>query len=196
MKRKIRSEDCSVRNRFHDKRERDPNTVSQLLQHTQELQHPVNLPAEGKEFHDPDSASSSGTSHVPSQPVVIPSSRDVHSRDSGLPSAARDTIGNSGNISGSPAPREGSSSAIFENSRSPISSCFGKGPGATEKALETVKEVTRKPKNVSKTGGTFSHVVLTVIDYPRFPVPKMHLGKFPDCLEFQSWEVSFKIEVC
>ena len=24
----------------------------------------------------------------------------------------------------------------------------------------------------------------------------MHLGKFPDCTEFQSWEVNFRTEVC
>ena len=34
------------------------------------------------------------------------------------------------------------------------------------------------------------------MDYPRFPISEMHLGKFPDSLEFQSWKVNFKTEVC
>ena len=44
------------------------------------------------------------------------------------------------------------------------------------------------------TGGADSHNGL--IDYPRYPISEMHLGKFPDSLEFQSWKVNFKTEVC
>ena len=35
-----------------------------------------------------------------------------------------------------------------------------------------------------------------VMDYPIYPILEMHLGKFPDPLEFQSWPVNFKTEVC
>ena len=34
------------------------------------------------------------------------------------------------------------------------------------------------------------------MDDPRFLISEMHLGKFPDSLEFQSWNVNFKTEVC
>ena len=34
------------------------------------------------------------------------------------------------------------------------------------------------------------------MDYPRCPISELHLGKFPDSLEFQSWKVIFKNEVC
>ena len=34
------------------------------------------------------------------------------------------------------------------------------------------------------------------MDSTRFPVSEMHLGKFPDSMEFQSWKVNFKTEVC
>ena len=44
------------------------------------------------------------------------------------------------------------------------------------------------------TGGTSSHIGM--IDHPRFPISEMHLGKFPDSLEFQCWKVNFKTEVC
>ena len=117
--RKLQREESSLR------QERDPNTVSQLLKPRQELQYQGNLLVEEKEFHDPDTASSSGASQVPDQPVIIPSPRETLGRDSGLPTVTRDTVGNSGNILVSPAAREGSSSAIFENSRSPISSYCG-----------------------------------------------------------------------
>ena len=59
--------------------------------------------AEAKEFHDPDTAGSSGGSHVPRQPVIVTSSREMHGRDSGLPTTSRDTTGNSGNVSGNAA---------------------------------------------------------------------------------------------
>ena len=35
-----------------------------------------------------------------------------------------------------------------------------------------------------------------MMDYSRFPISEMHLGKFPDSLDFQSWKVNFKNEVC
>ena len=38
--------------------------------------------------------------------------------------------------------------------------------------------------------GTYSHSGM--MDYPGFPISEMHLGKFPEALEFQSWEVNFK----
>ena len=43
-------------------------------------------------------------------------------------------------------------------------------------------------------GGTFSHGGTT--DYTRFPFSEMHVGKFPDSMEFQSWQANFKTEVC
>ena len=72
------------------RQEMNPNTVSRLLKQIQELQ----------DLHDPDTARSSGASHVPGQPVVFPSSRQMLGRDSGLPTTTLDTTGNSGNISG------------------------------------------------------------------------------------------------
>ena len=34
------------------------------------------------------------------------------------------------------------------------------------------------------------------MDYLRYSISEMHLGKFPDSLEFQSWRVNFKTEIC
>ena len=33
-----------------------------------------------------------------------------------------------------------------------------------------------------------------VMEYPRLPISEMHLGKFPEPLEFQSWKFNFKTE--
>ena len=35
-----------------------------------------------------------------------------------------------------------------------------------------------------------------MMDYPRIPIAELHLGKFPDSMEFQSWKVNFRTEVC
>ena len=47
---------------------------------------------------------------------------------------------------------------------------------------------------LNHTGGTYSHS--GIIEYPRFPFSELHLGKSPDSVEFQSWKVYFKTEVC
>ena len=35
-----------------------------------------------------------------------------------------------------------------------------------------------------------------MMDYSRFPISEMHLGRFPDSMEIPSWKVNFKTEVC
>ena len=60
------------------------STVNLLTVQIQELQDKVNSLNDSKGFSDPETASSSGLSHVPSQPMSIPSLRGTTSRDSGL----------------------------------------------------------------------------------------------------------------
>ena len=57
--------------------ERNPGSVSQLLTHIQDLQNKATSLSDAREFYDLDTASSSGASHVPSQPLIIPSPRKV-----------------------------------------------------------------------------------------------------------------------
>ena len=51
-------------------------------------------------------------------------------------------------------------------------------------------------------GGTYSHSGMIdyshsgMIDYTRIPISELHLGKFPDSMEFQSWKVNIKPELC
>ena len=49
------------------------STVNQLLAQVQDLQDKVNSSNDARGFYDPETASSSGVSHVPSQPLSIPS---------------------------------------------------------------------------------------------------------------------------
>ena len=49
-------------------------------------------------FCDPETANSSGVSHVPSQPMSILSPRGMISRDSGLPHHTRNSLGASGHV--------------------------------------------------------------------------------------------------
>ena len=34
------------------------------------------------------------------------------------------------------------------------------------------------------------------MDYPRGPITEWNLGKCPDSIEFQSWKINFRTEVC
>ena len=74
---------------------------------SQELQDQVNFLNDTREFFDPETASSSGLSHVPCQPVSVPSNRRMRSRDSCLQPEARDSFGISRNVfEDLPAPSE------------------------------------------------------------------------------------------
>lgn len=50
------------------------STLNQLTVQIQEVQDKANSLNESRGFHDPETASSSGLSHVPSHPMIVPSS--------------------------------------------------------------------------------------------------------------------------
>ena len=83
---------------LHAQKIEEPSTMSQLLSQIRTLHDKVNALNELKEFHDPQTASSSGMSHVPSQPSRIPSPIGMLNRDSGLPHCTRNSMGTSGNV--------------------------------------------------------------------------------------------------
>ena len=86
-------------------RRKNPTTVSQLVTQIQDFQNKVNSSSDAREFYDPETASSSGTFHVPSELLRIPSPRGTLSRDSGLPLDTRNILGKSGNVCESLPPR-------------------------------------------------------------------------------------------
>ena len=133
--------------------ERNPATVSQLLTQIQDLQNKVNSLNDAREFYDPETASSSGATHVPSPSLNVPSPRGMHSRDSGLPLDTRNSMGTSGNVFESLLAREGPSSAFFEKSKNLASSSCGSGSGNT---VELKKVVRRDPRRMVLLSGTQS----------------------------------------
>ena len=92
--------------------ERNPTTVSQLVNQIQDLQNKVNSLSGARELYDPETASSSGATHVPSQPSTMPSPRTVPCRDSGLPHDTRNIVGSSGNFFERLPAREGRTSTL------------------------------------------------------------------------------------
>ena len=109
----------------------NPPNVNQLLAQSQDLQDRVNSLNDAREFYDPETASSSGVSHVPSQQLSIPSPRGMISSDSCLPHDTRDSLGTSGNVFESLPARDGSSSAFFESPKNLASSSCGLRQGNT-----------------------------------------------------------------
>ena len=127
--------------------ERDPATVSQLLTQIQDLHNKVNSLSDAIEFYDPETASSSGTTHVPSKPSTIPSSRTMPCRDSGLPHDTRKIMGTAGNVFERLPAREGETSTIFDNSKNLASSSQELRPATTETARKSESEMKRESLN-------------------------------------------------
>ena len=88
--------------------------VNQLTVQIQDLQEKVNSLNGSRDFHDLETASSSGLSHVPSHPVIVPSCRGMLSRDSCLQLDTRNSFDTSENVFEGPL-------APFE----PTASCLG-----------------------------------------------------------------------
>ena len=152
--------------------------MNQLEAQVQELQDKVSSLNDAKEFYDSETASSSGASHVFSQPLNIPSPRGMLSRDSGLPLDTRNSMGTSGSGFESLPAREGPSSALFENPLNLASSSCGLGSGTAGYNMKTwQRSETRAAEFVNanptfQSGRTFSHNGR--MDYPKFPISEMH----------------------
>ena len=96
---------------------RNPTTVSQYWLKIQDSQNKVNSLPESREFYDPETASSSGATHIPSQPLIILSPRNMSRCDSGLPHDTRNFWCTSGNVFERPPAQEGRSSTFFKGQR-------------------------------------------------------------------------------
>ena len=93
--------------------ERKPTTVSQLMTQIQDLQKKVNSLSDVTEFFDPETANTSGATHVPIQPSTVPSPRTMPCRYSGLPRDTRNIVGTSENSFERLPAREGRTSTLF-----------------------------------------------------------------------------------
>ena len=177
----------------------------------QELQDKVNSLTDATDFYDPETASSSALSHVPSQPISIPSPRGMISRDSCQQSDTRNSLGTSGQVfEGLPARGE-PSSALFGNSKNLASSSCRLKPIEKGKIAEQ-REVLRielqnctipGPRFVRKfstwnplyhAGGTYPQNCM--MECLRNQISELHFDKFPDTSGFQCWKTNLKTEVC
>ena len=83
------------------------STVRHFTVQIQDLQDKVNSVNDSSDFHDRETASSSGSSHVPSHPLIVPSSFGLPCRDSGPQLDTRNLRGTLGNVfENPPAPNE------------------------------------------------------------------------------------------
>ena len=122
-------------------------------------------------------ARSSGASHIASQPWTVPSTREMSSRDSGLPPNTRNSTGILGNVFESLLARELPPSAPFENPKNLASSSCGLRRDVTGGIMVLEREMRREPRNSSisvprfqkeagvfdHTDGTYSHI--DMMDY-------------------------------
>ena len=188
------------------------SNVNQLLSQIQELQDKVNSLNAEKEFYDPETASSSGMSHVLSQPSRISSPGGTVSRDSCLPHNARNSMGTSGNVFEDQPVLEGAISIILRGPKEFLasSSCelrLGNtgstkrhGEGLRRDPRSSIIPTPRFTRNYETwnplyhTGETHSQNCM--MDVPRYSFSEWHFGKFPDSGGFQCWRVNFKTGVC
>ena len=119
----------TVENRWtlYAQKKQDSSTVNQLMSLIGTLQDKMNVLSEEEEFYYPETASSSGMSHVPSQSSRIPSPRDMPSRDSGLPYYLRNSMHTSGNVFESPAAQERTSPSLPCHSKKNLADSFCEG---------------------------------------------------------------------
>ena len=190
-------------------KEESKSTANQLMVQIQELQYKVRSLSDANEFYDPETASSSGSSHVPSQPMRIPSPRGMISRDSCSQHDTRNSWCTSGHaFEGVSAPGE-PPAAIFGSSRNMPSASCGHVPLNTGRIAERANELGRNPQNSAsltpRSGRKFSprnppsqaegvHPQSCMVELPRNQVSEMHFDKFPNPATSQCWKTNFKTE--
>ena len=164
---KLRIDELNIQQR------QNPSSVNQLVAQIHDLQDKVNCLNDEKEFYDPETASSSGIFHVPSQPLSIPSLRPMISRDSCLPHDTRNSMDTSENVFEKTTCSRRPSSVFFENPKNLPPSSSGLRPGNTGNILKHGQAVRREPQSSTipiprfttnhetwapsiRTGGTYS----------------------------------------
>ena len=121
--------------------------MSQLLTQFQDLQYKVNSLSDAREFYDPETGSSSGATHVPSQPSTIPSPRTKLCCDCGLPRDTQNGPSIAGHVFERPPARDELSSTIFNNSKILASSSQLVRPDTTETTRKRDSEMKRESLN-------------------------------------------------
>ena len=187
--------------------------MSQLQDQVRRLQERLEFIEDSKIFNDPDSPSSSGSAHVSHQTFITSSSTEPSSETSMQRNTREDLSVLGDAFDCQPARRDpddlhndqrnlATSSGVLrregiEKSRSeePLQSiplpCFH-GRARQKSPYGGNREMSMTSYYAAGIG-TCSQSGMTI---PSYPSSEMHLGKFPDHTEFQSWIVNFLTEVC
>ena len=168
------------------------STVHELMVQIQELQDKVNSLNDFSEFNDPETASSSGSSHVPSQLMRIPSPRGSLSRDSCLEPDTRNSFGISGNVLDDPPAPSEPPAAFFDISRNSASAQCEPVSLITGRLLDRGNELERNTRNFAIPTPRFARKISTwnppsraqaspqncMVEQLRNQVSEMHFDKF------------------
>ena len=125
-------------------------------------------------------------------------------RDSGFPHDTLNIVGTSVNVLNDHLFESDETFTFFNKSKNLASSSQELRPDITGNTKRPESETRREPQNSSilvprvqsgagllnHTSGTYSHVGM--IDFPRFPISELHLGKFPNSMEIQGWKSQFQ----
>ena len=186
--------------------QRDPQTVSQLLAQMRESQDKVNSLSDAREFHDPENCGQLWS--VPRYQSTLNKSelQNCASRDSGLPPETLNMMGISDVLNDYLLEKDNLEISrkitefgiFFSWSETKTYGTYDDSRIEEETwATRLIQFEKHSPLwrwNFTSYWWTYSHV--GVMEYPRFPISELHLAKFPDSMEFESWKVNFKTEVC
>ena len=142
---------------FMLKRKKNLPTLNQLSSQIRTLQDKVNVLSEEKELYDPETASSSGMSHVPSQSPRTPSPRCTLGLDSGLPHY-RNSMDISGNVFESLFAQERISPSIPSNSNKDLADEYCEG--VPRVAMRHGEGLRREPQSSTKPTPRFSRYLV------------------------------------
>ena len=162
-------------------------------------------------FHDPETASSSGLSHVPSHLLSVPSSFGMPCRDSCPQPDTRNSCGFSGNVFH--LHRMNRQHLVLEMCMQEVlqphmSNLCLLNTGRSEARMDELQRNTHNlavpTPRFARKFSTWSHPSHVegaypqncMVEQPRNQVSEMHFDKFPAPSTCQCWKTSFKTEVC
>ena len=183
-----------------------------LRDQVRRLQERLEFIEDSRIVQDPDSPSSYGSTHISHQAHITSSSRKPN-REPRTPRIARADVSISGDASDC-QPARCDPDELHNNSNNVATSSVnlrreGIEKRGNEEPLQSIPQLCFQVKartygldgrscltsmtNHAAGIGTCTQSDMTIPSYPSSP---MHLGKFPELTEFESWNVSFQIEVC
>ena len=169
--------------------EKNPTTVGRLLTHIHELQNKENSLSDTRELLR-SSRNTSGATRVPSQLSTILSPRTTLRCGSGLPNDTRNIMGTSGNVLERPSAQEGLSSTVFH-----ISKNLAVFSGIETWTTETARRRQWNQKRIVEYVNPCTPFPLWRW-YVQIILVELILKVIRLSMEFQSWKVNLKIEVC